>query len=1144
MDHPVTPLAPARPRRLFSIAWVLLVAVLAISTLPVRTASAASTIGELQGGLDGCINGTWAGTLQTHIMDPVGTVTVSESCNATLDLAGWELAVQHIDLRVGATLTVRDTVGGGRLTVNASDLPGRPGIRTSEGTLIIDGVSVFVTGGGGGATGGAGAGIGGNGGGAGGIAPGGSDGAAAAPGADGGDGGNGNPGGAGGNGGSGGTVIIRAGSEVTATGGTGDLGSGDAAGIGGGGGATGAPGTNGGNGGNGGNGADGAAGASGGSGGDGGNGGNGASGAHGGPGGNGGTIQIEGNAIVTAYGGIGGGQGGAGGDAGHGGNAGNGGHGGHGGDVVVGAGGDGGDGGDGGNGGHGGHAGRGGNGGNAGLIVVSPDATVNASGAGIGGGAVGPGGASGWGGSGGAGGSGGNGGIGEADGRPGEMGNPGVAGPDGDAGAAGTPGTGTIVGVAVDGAATPFPTLQDAVDHVQADLGGSGTIRLPDETLTGAAARAVIPSGMDIQVLGQCPVGAGWSLSILDAAGTGRVLSIAAGSTVHLECLQVVNGSVVDEAGGGLLNAGTLTILEARIADNAASGASAAGGGIANFGALTMASSMIEDNAVEQTGAALLEGGGILNTGTLNLRSTSVFANRVVATEPGGVETLAARGGGISNRGDATVVDSGIHFNVAEADGGTSALAFGGGISNSPAGSSLLVFGSTIVQNEARATTAGTGGAHGGGVYHDSNALTLRNTRFEGNVLTHPSVSGSGVHVYTSTAADLRWNEWETPTAGEPDAIESLGGERDDAIATDCTAEGCAANLDLTLAGDGAVTLTDGGDAVYTTVMTVRGQTFEEFLTLYGGPNPAPTITGDATWVLPRGLVVGLDTAGGAGMPFAGWAPASCGGPITIAADTACQATFGAVAEELPAPTPTVKFDGLELPVVNEVETTVNPEDETTLQTRTLEGDTAGILLPPGVLPADAHPVTVLLGAIGSLEALQGQAPLVGAEPLAGFVVRLLDAEGQPLPVALHPPGAITVTLTPDSVGDLPHEELVLARWTPEGWLEAPHELAVAEDGTLTFTAPLPRPGVYVVLHAPSWGVLSTTPAPAGLTLTRWSGGAIARMEESLGSGAAWVLVHGEWRGYLVSGPTFVNAAFLAQYPFGLAAGTPMVVMR
>src|SRR5690606_17204738 len=106
------------------------------------------------------------------------------------------------------------------------------------------------------------------------------------------------------------------------------------------------------------------------------------------------------------------------------------------------------------------------------------------------------------------------------------------------------------------------------------------------------------PAGVDIEVRGLCPGGAGPSLSILDAAGTGRVLDIAAGATVHLECLQLTGGGGVGE-GGGIRNAGTLTVLNSRIVDNHVTGLSARGGGIHNTGSgtLTVDSSTVEENS-------------------------------------------------------------------------------------------------------------------------------------------------------------------------------------------------------------------------------------------------------------------------------------------------------------------------------------------------------------------------------------------------------------------------------------------------------------------------------------------------------------------------------------------------------------------
>jgi CSLREA domain-containing protein len=153
------------------------------------------------------------------------------------------------------------------------------------------------------------------------------------------------------------------------------------------------------------------------------------------------------------------------------------------------------------------------------------------------------------------------------------------------------------------------------------------------------AANTDTPSGVSI---GECPAGAGtdtvlvppgtYSLSnceltpasdmtiagtgppatILDGAATCRVFAISSG-TVSLSDLTIRNGSAA--TGGGISNAGTLTVTSSTILGSSASGQ---GGAIWSSGTLTMTNSTLASNA------AGVQGGGIFNAGTASLSFSAV----------------------------------------------------------------------------------------------------------------------------------------------------------------------------------------------------------------------------------------------------------------------------------------------------------------------------------------------------------------------------------------------------------------------------------------------------------------------------------------------------------------------------------------
>jgi hypothetical protein len=115
--------------------------------------------------------------------------------------------------------------------------------------------------------------------------------------------------------------------------------------------------------------------------------------------------------------------------------------------------------------------------------------------------------------------------------------------------------------------------------------------------------------------------------TIVQAAATqgsasDRVFSISSGVTVTLRELTIRHGSIVSSYGGGLYNAGKLTLTNSTVSGNAAF----AGGGLFNNSnsTLTLTNSTVSGNAAKG------DGGGLVSAGTLTL------ANSIVANNPNG----------------------------------------------------------------------------------------------------------------------------------------------------------------------------------------------------------------------------------------------------------------------------------------------------------------------------------------------------------------------------------------------------------------------------------------------------------------------------------------------------------------------------
>jgi hypothetical protein len=168
--------------------------------------------------------------------------------------------------------------------------------------------------------------------------------------------------------------------------------------------------------------------------------------------------------------------------------------------------------------------------------------------------------------------------------------------------------------------------------------------------------------------------------AVVNGRALGSVFDVQVAGNLTLDDLTVTggSGSLSDEttvgSGGGIDNAGTLTVIDSTIAKNTvqAIGASS-GGGVANEsgGTATITDSTISDNTVEGAEESA-NGGGIDNRGTLTITNSTITGNSVSSDD-------AAFGGGLATEdsGTTTITGSTIAGNKAEGLPG----GYGGGIS-------------------------------------------------------------------------------------------------------------------------------------------------------------------------------------------------------------------------------------------------------------------------------------------------------------------------------------------------------------------------------------------------------------------------------------------------------------------------------
>jgi parallel beta-helix repeat protein len=207
----------------------------------------------------------------------------------------------------------------------------------------------------------------------------------------------------------------------------------------------------------------------------------------------------------------------------------------------------------------------------------------------------------------------------------------------------------------------------------------SGSSSLKGQTITLTSGELLVSKSLTIQGLGagQLTV-SGDSLS--------RVFEVQAGATVSLSGLTITNGS--DSDGGGIFNAGTLTLTGCTISGNTASS----------------------------------NGGGIYNhAGTLTLSGCTISGNTA------GLSILGGEGGGIWSNGWMTLTDCALTGNSVGIVTGIGGQGYGGAIFNTGTGAGFLTITSCTI-------TGNTSTSFGGGIFNDAFAhLTLKHSTVTGN---------------------------------------------------------------------------------------------------------------------------------------------------------------------------------------------------------------------------------------------------------------------------------------------------------------------------------------------------------------------------------------------------------------------------
>jgi hypothetical protein len=211
------------------------------------------------------------------------------------------------------------------------------------------------------------------------------------------------------------------------------------------------------------------------------------------------------------------------------------------------------------------------------------------------------------------------------------------------------------------GSGCDFTTIQTAIDAPDTTSGAVIEVRDPVHT------EAAIVVSKDVTIRGL-----GMDDTVVQAHETlkeapDRVFLVEKGVTVILQGLTIQHGRPSDPEGrgGGVMNFGTLTLINCRVTENIANG----GGGICNSGALTLIDSAVSYNTaaeVKPPGIGCGGGGGIKSGGeSLRLINSTVNNNQAGIGDRGW-------GGGVHVGCNCTAVftNTTISSNSAVVDGG------------------------------------------------------------------------------------------------------------------------------------------------------------------------------------------------------------------------------------------------------------------------------------------------------------------------------------------------------------------------------------------------------------------------------------------------------------------------------------------
>jgi CSLREA domain-containing protein len=299
-------------------------------------------------------------------------------------------------------------------------------------------------------------------------------------------------------------------------------------------------------------------------------------------------------------------------------------------------------------------------------------------------------------------------------------------------------------------------SLREAIHAVNIGNNYGGCFRFfnqtPYDTIilpSGDYALTRTGSGEDLDIMGDLDIlrsviisGTGVPTPIVrgGASWDDRILDVVSG-TVTIKQVMLTGGHAPNFGGGIFTRIGTVVMLNDSFVSS--SDAVYQGGGIYNAGTMTLNHSSVSVN--ETLASSVSYGAGILNTGILTLSNSSITWNHALGTHAFGGGVINS--GGTMNIGVLAINNSTIIGNISDVECG--------GVANG--GISMQINGSTISGNTAVGNGGGicdpgevtsslisgnNAGADGGGIYNPSETTLLTNVTLSGN---HANTFGGGI---------------------------------------------------------------------------------------------------------------------------------------------------------------------------------------------------------------------------------------------------------------------------------------------------------------------------------------------------------------------------------------------------------------